>query len=150
MPGRAFHFGHCARPEKADLPSPAEAGFAKAGSANPSTCGVYAMPGRAFHFGHRAQVGLKADSARPNVSQLLAGTLIGPGRSPGIARVPNLHVRPAGAATSSSLDVCLAKRPLADEVGHKIREVWEAGDKAGIDFIGRLPLGSSLRAGSAP
>ena len=120
MPGRAFHFGHCARPEKADLPSPAEAGFAKAGS------------------------------ARPNVSQLLAGTLIGPGRSPGIARVPNLHVRPAGAATSSSLDVCLAKRPLADEVGHKIREVWEAGDKAGIDFIGRLPLGSSLRAGSAP
>ena len=64
--------------------------------------GVYAMPGRAFRF--RSAVKVRSGSAdqaplsafgllerESNLSQLLAGTRSGPGRSPGIARVPNAY-----------------------------------------------------------
>jgi hypothetical protein len=55
--------------------------------------------------GHRAPLRLKAgsNSALSAVSQLLAGTLSGPGGSPGAARVPMLRARARRRRTPSRL-----------------------------------------------
>ena len=68
--------------------------------------------GPRFPVGHCAQVGRRPVAQYPNVSQLLAGTRSGPGRSPGAARVHRLRTMRAGAATSSRFTERLAKRPL--------------------------------------
>ena len=52
----------------------------------------------AFSFRYRAALCLHAPEPAHGVSQLLAGTRNGPGRSPGTARVRGLRTTPAGAA----------------------------------------------------
>jgi hypothetical protein len=76
----------------------------------------------------------EAVAQRSTVSQLLAGTRIGPGRSPGAARVPTLRDRPAGAAPRPA-SRRLMMRPSngrgeanckpALESGHKFRAMPE-------------------------
>jgi hypothetical protein len=56
--------------------------------------GVYANAGPRFPLWTLRSIRPEADSAGPNVSQLLAGTHSGPGRSPGTARVPDLRSGP--------------------------------------------------------
>ena len=63
-------------------------GTGTAGASRRASGDVCAAPGRAFRFGRCAQVGQRGHSARPNVSQLLAGSHSGPGRSPGTAPHP--------------------------------------------------------------
>jgi hypothetical protein len=58
------------------------------------------------------------------VSQLLAGSPSGPGRSPGAARVPDLHSQARGRHTSSRCHERLAKSaPQTDEVTQILREL---------------------------
>ncbi len=75
----------------------------------------------------------RSDSANQKTfSQLLAGTVSGPGRSPGIARVPNLRVRPAGAATSSNFDVTPREATLGGQGREQDRGGSRGGDKEGV------------------
>ena len=64
---------------------------------------------------------------RLTISQLLAGTRIGPGRSPDAARVPGMHCRTRGRRTPSRLTNALEKRPSEDEVGRIVKVLRSAG-----------------------
>ena len=61
------------------------------------------------------------------VSQLLAGTRIGPGRSPGAARVHDLRDQTRGHRASSRLSYASRSALQSDEVMRMIREVRSAG-----------------------
>jgi hypothetical protein len=87
----------------------------RAGAFRRAMSDVCSTPGRAFDWTSRSNRP-KADSANPNVSQLLAGTRSGPGRSPGAARVHPCEGRARPPQHSSPLPERLAKRPLKDEV----------------------------------
>jgi hypothetical protein len=73
------------------------------------------------------------------VSQLLAGTRSGPGRSPGTARVPGLRTRPAGAAPRPAITTP-REAPLNGRGGRRIEAVWCAG----ISFLSRASFTSPL------
>ena len=100
----------------------------RAGAFRRAMSDVCSTPGRAFDWTSRSNRPKadsakqsrsnrpKADSANPNVSQLLAGTRSGPGRSPGAARVHPCEGRARAPQHSSPLPERLAKRLLKDEV----------------------------------
>jgi hypothetical protein len=62
------------------------------------------------------------------VSQLLAGSRSGPGRSPGAARVPGLRTGPAGAAPRPAVTTPHDRAPQVDEV-MQCKPGLERGDK---------------------
>jgi hypothetical protein len=70
----------------------------------------------------------KADSANIQVvSQLLAGSRSGPGRSPGAARVPDLRSQARRAPHLVSRSRRLMSAPLSGRGGTSVSEICEAG-----------------------
>ena len=63
----------------------------------------------------------------PYISQLLAGTRIGPGRSPGAARVNDLRDQTRGRRASSRLSFASRSALQSDEVMRMVMEVGSAG-----------------------
>ena len=84
-----------------------------------------------------SQIALKVRSGRAteNVSQLLAGTRSGPGRSPGAARVPDPRDQTRGRRAPSRLNDRLAMAPFS---GRSAAMILGRGE-AGIRFSWWLP-----------
>jgi hypothetical protein len=76
------------------------------------------------------------------LSQLLAGTPSGPGRSSDAARVHGLRSRTRGHRTSSRLRKRLAKRPSKGRGGRSVRQVLGPG----ISFSSGTPLSATCNA----